>query len=70
MSFTNEDLERMKECLKIGLPMKLSVEQIQAILSRLEAAERCVEVMKECSECNSWNASLAALKDWRKACGG
>lgn len=65
MSFTDEDLRRIKDYLRTD-PMKVPV-YLEALIERLEAAERCIEgkVYERSIDIQLWERYVA----WRKACG-
>lgn len=71
MSFTNEELKRLKESLDSYGDMQQQcyrVGDFKALLQRLDAAERLAEHFKPklnlmCRECDE------LLEAWRKSCG-
>ena len=69
MTFTDEDLKRLKEDLKKRtgenvLCRYLTYDDVDALLLRLEAAENCItkHVVDEWIDCG-------CMKEWRKAAG-
>lgn len=72
MSFTNTDLERMKNAVSDpALFPTIWVGDVQALISRLEAAEKCVnDCLADENCCEAWpvvGPSHAEL--WRKSKG-
>lgn len=67
MTFTDDDMKRLKESLK-GTYRNLPIDDLAALLSRLVAAERVADHFQhkantECLECE------VSLEAWRKAAG-
>jgi len=63
MSFTDDNLASWKEVVRRGSPWEpLPLDQIDAFLTRLEAAEVCAEIYAQ-----DWPNGKAATT-WRKAC--
>lgn len=69
MSFSDDDLKRLKESLKTDetFYLELTTEQTTALLTRLEAAENCLEYVGH-DNCDSKDVDRA-LKAWRKSRG-
>ena len=75
MSFSDEDLKRLKEIFECSPQIDVhgfTDENFKALLARLEAAERIVNRM--CVHAGSWRGKLDGcfkdeVKAWRKAAG-
>lgn len=67
--FPDDKLQKLKNDLGKHIVIDLTQDDGLRLLERLEAAEECVKVMQECSECNSWGPSIDAIKEWKKASG-
>ena len=71
MSFSDEDLKRLKErFIDTGHPRDgqiIKLGEVQALLTRLEAAERCVRLgIDEQYGSKTW---FDAQEAWKKSCG-
>lgn len=75
MRFTDDDLNRLKECCASPDDFMFSVRNIEilALLIRLEAAENCIDDHRgDCLYDIHGNCSCGyedKIKAWRKACG-
>ena len=67
MTFADDDLKRLKDCIRTAEPYEsapLTIQEFRELLARLEAAE---EYIKQCRSCHGF--ALEAEESWRKACG-
>jgi len=74
MTFSDSDLERLKDQLKRNDPADnfTSIETMKALLARLEAAERICEGIQNLCENHpefSKGQAVTDLEAWRKAAG-
>lgn len=77
MTFTDDDLKRLKEHIRLGVDPRLQIEGYEALLARLEASENANVRAQHLLDRVDWKSGLPgeidnlvdALKVWRKACG-
>jgi hypothetical protein len=80
VTFSDDDLKRLKEYIKRRPEGYIAVPDFEALLARLEAAERVIDRLNECNReqydeesvcsgwyCNSWIDS--EIRVWRKVAG-
>jgi hypothetical protein len=76
MTFTDDDLKRLKDDMELGVTTLLFPEIAKALLARLEASERVclgavsqriVHTPHECYDGNPIRVEI--VEAWRKACG-
>lgn len=65
MTFTDDDLERLKESDHDHGWHRIRFEEVDALLARLEAAEKCIPY----HECQDDLSTCPHLEAWRKASG-
>lgn len=67
MTFTNEDLKRLKDCIDYKEPIVEVFHLLPALLSRLEAAELLAECLSNHEDLDP--VEVTEIKNWRKAAG-
>jgi hypothetical protein len=67
MSFNDEDLKQLKSTGTFGF--QIGWKEIQALVARLEAAERCARYLDAIYESERSPIENDALNEWRKAKG-
>ena len=74
MSFTDEDLKRLKdhteECIGSEITTAVPAKRMKALLARLKAAEKCCQWMAERDHIiSAFRSAWEPLDEWRKAAG-
>jgi hypothetical protein len=69
MTFSDEDLKRLKEEVSLGDVSHTSPNELASLLARLEAAEVCAKLLDLKGSDEFTFADEDAVRAWRKAAG-
>lgn len=74
MTFTDDDLKRLKGRCNSARALDSEVDtvlivEIEALIARLEAAEKVINVLEDTDDLTDWSELNPAMEDWRKVAG-